>query len=52
MAVPWLGSDEKSPYERLSGTTILRAVDGTSVQTTALWEEDERALLVFGRSFG
>jgi len=39
-------------YEKMFGATVLRAVDGTSVEVTSLWGEDDRAVLVFGRSFG
>jgi hypothetical protein len=43
------GSD---PYDLLKGANVLRAVDGTSVEVSSLWGENERAVLVFGRSFG
>jgi len=38
---------------KLAGTVILRVVDGSSVDVgSLLGKENERVVMVFGRSFG
>eukprot|EP00965_Chrysotila_dentata_P247435 6207747-Pleurochrysis_carterae.AAC.5 len=43
------GSDA---YSKLSGTSLLRVSDGSSVALTDEWSSDERAAVFFFRSFG
>lgn len=47
-----LRSFEPSPYERLKGKSVLRVIDGESVDVASLIGENERVVMVFGRSFG
>mmetsp|Transcript_4862 Transcript_4862/g.6021 ORF Transcript_4862/g.6021 Transcript_4862/m.6021 type:complete len:130 (-) Transcript_4862:11-400(-) len=43
------GSDT---YRKLQGQQVLRATDGQPVDITSLWGENDRAVVVFFRSFG
>lgn len=39
-------------HKRLRGQRVIRSSDGAELDITSLWTEGERAVVVFGRSFG
>lgn len=53
--VPQCSAAAASPsaaYAALEPVPVLRVIDGASVRLTEQWAADERAVLVFFRSFG
>lgn len=51
-ATPSTSVVDKQAYGKLVGNKVHRSLDGELVDITTLWNQNERAVVAFGRSFG
>ena len=47
-----VATTNRDAIKALKGLEVLRATDGKPVEVLSLWGPEERAVVVFGRSFG